>query len=123
MGVLRRDGVLAAGLVFHNWEPDAGVIEVSAAAADRRWLTRSVATFAMTYAFQGCACQMVMARYSEKNTPARKIWVALGSDETRIPRLYGRHENGIVATLTDDAWRVSKFNEAAHGQEQRTKAA
>ena len=115
MGVLRGQE-LVAGLVFHNWEPEAGVIEVSAAAVDRRWLTRKVATTAMRYAFDGCGCQMVLARYSERNTPASKIWVALGSTEHSIPRLYGRSEGGIIATLTDEAWRVSKFNEVRNGQ-------
>lgn len=122
MGVFRgRD--LVAGLVFHEWVPDAGTIEVSAAAADRRWLTRRVATEAMSYAFDLCGCQMVLARHTETNTPARKIWTALGADEIRIPRLFGRDEAGMVATLTDDAWRVSKFNEVKHGQTQSTRAA
>jgi RimJ/RimL family protein N-acetyltransferase len=116
MGVLRGDD-LVAGLVFHNWEPDAGIIEVSAAAIDRRWLTRRVATEAMNYTFETCDCQMVLARHSEQNTPARKIWVALGSTETRIPRLYGRETDGIIATLTKEAWAVSKFNEVRYGQQ------
>lgn len=110
MGVLRGDK-LVAGLVFHNWEPDHGVIEVSAAAVDRRWLTRKVASTALRYAFEECACQMVVARYSERNTPARKIWVALGSDETHIPRLYGRDTAGVIATLTKEAWGESRLNE------------
>ena len=115
MAVVSKDAVVA-GLVFHNWEPNAGVIEVSAAASDRRWLTRRVATEAMAYAFDGCGCQMVIARHSEQNRAARKIWVALGATETLIPRLYGRNENGIVATLTQEAWRASKFNEVNHGK-------
>lgn len=124
MGVLRKDGKPAAGLVFHNWDPEAGIIEISAAAVDRRWLTRRVATEAMAYAFGLCGCQMVLARYDERNTSARKIWAALGSTETRIPRLYGRDVAGILATLTDDAWGASKFNEVTHGQqEQSTRAA
>lgn len=118
MGVLGRAGNIAAGLVFHNWDPGAGVIEVSAAAISRKWLTRRVATEAMTYAFQTCACQTVLARYSEQNTPARKIWAALGSTETHIPRLYGRETDGVVATLTDDVWGFSKFNEVNHGQQE-----
>ena len=46
MGIL-KGRELVAGLVFHNWEPEAGLIEVSAAASDRRWLTRRVATEAI----------------------------------------------------------------------------
>jgi RimJ/RimL family protein N-acetyltransferase len=116
MGVLKKDGTLVAGLVFHNWEPDHGTIEVSGAATDRRWLTRRVATMGLTYAFEACACQMVLARHNERNTPVRKIWVALGADEIRIPRLYGRDADGIIATLTQEAWAVSKFNEVNHGK-------
>lgn len=112
LGVLRRDKKLVAGLVFHNWEPEAGLIEVSGAAIDPRWMTRTVMNEALGYAFDVAGCQMVFARQSVKNEAPRKAWKALGAQEVIIPRLRGRHEDGSIITLTDDAWRASKFRKA-----------
>ncbi|MGN7808027.1 hypothetical protein ACTJKE_36100 [Ensifer sp. 22521] len=41
MGV-EEHGALVAGVVFHNYAPEAGVIELSAASTSKRWLTRPV---------------------------------------------------------------------------------
>lgn len=124
LGVLSRDRKLVAGLVFHNWEPEAGLIEVSGAAIDPRWMTRRVMNTALGYVFEIAGCQMVVARQSVKNDNARKAWKALGGHEVIIPRMRGREEDGSIITLTDDAWRASRFYEAGHGQQKsRTEAA
>ena len=117
LGVAHK-GELVAGLVFHNWEPENGLIEISAAATHRGWMTRKVVNTAMEYAFDGLECQAIVARISAINLPARKIWQALGSDEYTIPRLRGRETAGCIYLLTDDAWRRSRFNEKVnHGKE------
>jgi RimJ/RimL family protein N-acetyltransferase len=116
LGVAHNDQ-LVAGLVFHNWEPDNGLIEISAAATHRGWMTRKVVNTAMEYAFDGLECQAIVARISEANEPARKIWQALGSAEYTIPRLRGRDTAGCIYVLTDDAWQRSRFNEKVnHGK-------
>ena len=100
---------IAAGVVFHNWSPTSEVIEISAAAANPKWFTRSVMEELLKYAFAGCGCQLVVARMSENNTRARRLWRALGSNEYVIPRLYGRDVAEAVMTLADDDWQCSKF--------------
>ena len=38
-------GMLVAGLVYHNWDPDAGVIEISGAALPGEpWMTRETSS-------------------------------------------------------------------------------
>jgi len=106
MGVVHQDR-LVAGIVFHNWEPDKGILEVSAAADREAWLTRTVANAAMRYAFDNA--QMLIARQAFDNVPARRIWAALGATEFVVPRLYGRERDGSFMTLTDDQWRSSKL--------------
>lgn len=116
LGVAHK-GDLVAGLVFHNWEPENGLIEISAAATHRGWMTRQVVNTAMEYVFDGLHCQAVVARVAEGNASARKIWQALGSAEYVIPRLRGRDKAGCIYILTDDAWKRSRFNEkVTHGQ-------
>jgi RimJ/RimL family protein N-acetyltransferase len=115
MGI-EHQGKLVAGLVFHNWEPEAGLIEISAAAKNRGWMTREIINAAMKYAFDVAGSQMVVARIEKTNAPAVRIWRALGSVEHVISRFYGRNRDGCLFTLTDDAWAKSKLNEVNYGQ-------
>ena len=115
MAVMDRERKMAAGLIFHNWEPESGVIEVTAAATSPKWATRSILRSALSYCFDDVGCQMVVARHAETNKQARRLWAALGAQEYIIPRLRGRDAAEVLATLTDDAWAKSKLNEAANG--------
>jgi RimJ/RimL family protein N-acetyltransferase len=96
---------IVAGVVFHNWNPEAGVIEVSAASTCRKWLTRDGAKQIGSYPFDQLECQAVVARHSEKNARARRIWRALGATEYIIPRLRGRYDAEVIAVLTVEDWR------------------
>ena len=115
LGVVHKD-TLVAGLVFHNWEPEHGTIEVSGAATDRRWMTRKVMNTALNYVFDEVGCQMVIARQDIGNLSPRKAWLGLGASEYVIPRLRGKNTDGTIITLTDDQWRASKFYGGKHGQ-------
>lgn len=106
---------MAAGVVFHDWNPEAGIIELSAACTTRRWLTRNVLWQMFSYPFIGCNCQMVVLRVSERNETEnhrgiQRISRAYGFQEHRIERLYGRDHAGILFTLTDDDWRANGFH-------------
>jgi hypothetical protein len=105
LGFLDRDGALEAGVVYHNWNPEAGVIEISAASTSRRWGTRGRLQMIFGYPFDGIGCQMVVARHAEDN-PVRRIWRTLGADEFIIPRLRGRDRAECIATLTVENWRA-----------------
>jgi RimJ/RimL family protein N-acetyltransferase len=104
MGVI-REGELIAGVLYHNWSPETGAIEISAAATDPRWLTKETLRALFAYPFDGIRCQIVVARIAESNKRARRMWRAVGSTEYIIPRLRGRNDAEAVMILTDDAWR------------------
>lgn len=103
-------GNMVAGVLLHNWQKDAGVIEVTAYAATRRWLTRTALAEVFGYVFDQLECQMAVARISEGNAVARRFWTALGAQETIIPRLRGRDAAEVLSTLTEEQWRSSRFN-------------
>jgi RimJ/RimL family protein N-acetyltransferase len=108
MGVFDNDAFLGA-VVFHNYEPTSGVIEISAAAESKRWLGRKALDRIFTYAFEDCACQMVAARIAETNVATQRIFERYGFSRYVIPRLRGRHESECIFTLTDDDWRNGRF--------------
>ncbi len=101
---------LVAGVVYHNWNPEGRVIELSAASTTRKWVTRANLKVIFGYPFDELECQLCVARISEHNARARRIWRALGATEYRIPRFYGRDEAMIIATLPVEAWRAFERN-------------
>lgn len=101
---------LSAVLVFHNYQPEAGVIEVSAVADDARWAQRGVLKEAFSYIYDQLGCQLAAARCDVSNKRVRRLWKAFGARECVIPRLRGRQMDEAILTLTDDAWRASRFS-------------
>lgn len=112
MGVA-RNGEVIGGVVYHNWSPENETIEISAAALDSGWTNRAIVREIFNFPFS--FCQMVIAQTDAEN-PVRAVFAKLGAQEIHIPRLMGRHRDGVVCALTDDAWRESKFSGAANGQ-------
>lgn len=107
LAVLDKTEKLVAGLVFHNWSPENGVIEVTGASVTPKWATREVLTTACNYVFSHC--QLAVARTAVENMAVRRLWKALGAEEYILPRLRGRTASEAILLLTDDAWAQSKL--------------
>ena len=103
------DPIIGA-VIFHNYSPESGVIEMSAAAESPRWLTRQTLQAMHSYIFNDAACQMAVMRVSECNARMLRIAKAFGYEAHSIPRLSGRDEAEIILTLTDDQWREGRFH-------------
>ncbi|MGL6208725.1 MAG: hypothetical protein ACRC14_02705 [Paracoccaceae bacterium] len=97
------------GVVFHDWNPEARVMCMSAAGGPG-WLSRSVLYAMHSYIFDQAGCQLAVMQVAEDNERMRRIGLAYGYTEHRIPRLRGRDKAEIVMTLADDKWRVSRFH-------------
>lgn len=110
IGVIDEEGRLIAGLIYHNYDPEAEVIEISGAATDRRWLNRATLKRMFEYPFVDCSCQMVVMRVRADNEHLLRILAAYDFSFTLMPRLYGRGDDGVLCTLTDDAWLSNKFS-------------
>jgi hypothetical protein len=110
IGVLDDDGALIAGLVYNNWNPDFGTIELTGASVCRRWMTRDVLQFMYDYPFLVCKCQMLLQYNSVRNKHLNEQLRRAGFNEYPVRRLRGRDEDGILFTLTDEQWASSPFN-------------
>ena len=108
MGVIGPEG-LRAVLVFNDWNPEAGTMQVSAASNGKPWLSRSVLRAWHRYVFEEAGCQLAVVMTAPDNKPVRRGCKAFGYRETIVPRLRGREEDGVVLTLTDDDWKRSRF--------------
>lgn len=112
MGVFSHDQ-LVAGTLYHNWHPETGIIELTSASLEKRWLTRNVINAMFELPFQTLGCQMVVLRVREDNDNMQGIARSFGFDEHFIPRLGGRDKGEHIFTFTDDQWSSSKFRKAA----------
>lgn len=109
IGVIDDAGHLVGGIVYHDWSPEHGVIEMSSAATTPRWFTRKILQAMFELPFDRLGCQMVVTRMAESNTGLHSQFERLGFRRHSIPRLYGRDEAGIIYTMTDDDWKASRF--------------
>jgi RimJ/RimL family protein N-acetyltransferase len=100
---------LVAGVVFHNYEPWSGVIELSAYSTKRKWLTKERLKAIFGYPFDQLNLRACVARISENNTRTLRIWRAFGAVLTPIPDLRANGEAEVVALLKRDTWQNSKF--------------
>ncbi|MDF3904697.1 hypothetical protein [Paracoccus sp. AS002] len=108
MGWARPDGIVAS-VGFNNWQPDAGVIEMHAYASRRDWLSKDRLRELFSYPFGQLGVRMCVARISERNDTARRVWRALGASEFVIPELRGPGEAEAIYTLHRDQWSSGKF--------------
>ncbi|HEX3412884.1 MAG TPA: hypothetical protein VHT00_14285 [Stellaceae bacterium] len=111
IGVLDQDGLLIAGIVYHNYDPEAELIEISGAALPgRQWLTRGTLARMFQYPFHQCGCQMVVQRTPADDERLLYVLSRYGYGLITIPRLFGRDRDGVVCLLTREAWENNKFN-------------
>lgn len=107
---------LVAGFVFHNYDPDSNVIEVSGYSTCRDWCTKDLFRTLFAYPFDDLGVRLVVARHSERNKRARRIWRAIGAEEVVIPELHAEGEAEAVAILTKKSWFNSKFMRDENGK-------
>jgi hypothetical protein len=120
IGVVSAQNELIAGFVYHRLSPEAGVMEISAAALPgQRWLTRTTLNMVYHFPFVTCGCQMVIHTVRASHKHLLRPLAVLGCKMSTVERLFGRDEDGIVATLTDDKWAANKFNARTKLQQRR----
>lgn len=109
MAVSEGQQIIGACL-FHNWQPDEGVIELTSASVSPRWLNRRVLRAMFGYAFDTLKCQAAVMRVDPANVRMCRIASAFGFKRYDIPRLRGRDKAEALFILGDDEWRAGKFS-------------
>lgn len=104
-----EDDRLAAGLVYHNYDPEAGIIEISGAAWVKGWLTRPVLKAMYGYPFIDCDCQAVVQRVPDHDKAQHRMLKAYGAEHYRIPRLRGVDQAENIFVTTRETWATNRF--------------
>ena len=109
-GIIQGDKLIA-GMVYHNYDPGAGVIEMSGAALPGYyWLTRETLRRMYSYPFRELGCQMVLMRVAADDSRLLRQLAALNYSFITVPRLFGRNKDAVACLLTREAWQENKFN-------------
>ena len=112
IGVIDADtGNMLGGLVYRNWCPETGTIEISGGAMPgTNWLSRRTIQIMYDYPFYQVGCQMVIKTTMADNMIVLRIMHAVGFDLHLVKRLGGRDKDGVLGTLTQEQWEQSKYN-------------
>jgi len=106
-----QDIALIAGLVYHNFNPDAGTIEISGAALPgKAWLSRETLKRMYQYPFLGCHCQMVVNHVAAEDERQLRQLAVYGYSFITLPRALGRDRDAVRCQLTREDWEANKFN-------------
>ncbi|HCZ48109.1 MAG TPA: hypothetical protein DCZ11_03775, partial [Gammaproteobacteria bacterium] len=100
IGIIDGRDRLAAAAVFHDWRPEAAVIDFSCVSWAPRWLTRGVLHAIMAYPFEQLECQAVHSVTDPANTHIRRMAQAVGATEHVVPRLLGPRRGEVHLVLT-----------------------
>jgi orotate phosphoribosyltransferase len=108
IGVIDDERIIA-GIVYHNYDPTAGVIQISVAAEPgSRWCTPGTLARLYQYPFHQLGCQMVIQLVAAVDERAQRQMAAMNHSLQIIPRLMGRDQDAVLGTLTYEAWTQSK---------------
>lgn len=110
LGVFNAERKMIAGLVYHNYDRKAGVVEISGAADTPRWLPRPILWEMFSYPFNELRCQAVVMRVDPENRRLSRILTTLGFEMYPVPRLRGRDKPEVFFVLGDDVWRKNGFH-------------
>jgi hypothetical protein len=114
IGVVNDAGTLIAGIVFHNYHPEAGVIEMTVGAVPgSRWMTRATLQIIQQFVFGHCGCQTLMLVVPADDEALLRQPANLGFMLVRVPRLLGRDRDAVLCLLSDEAWQATKFHKRA----------
>jgi len=120
LGVVDEHDRFLGGVVFYNWNPGTGIIEMTASALSPAWLSRRTLNRIGDFVFRECSCQMLLVHVRKSDEHVLRLLAAVGFAFTLVPRLFGRDLDGVICTLTDDDWYDGKFS---HGRPEIEEAA
>jgi len=110
IGVIDEDGKLIGGLVYSNWNPEAGIIEIHGAAIHPRWLTRETIRHMYQFPFHQLGVQMIVQQTPAENIRLLRQLAAYNYSFIKVPRMFGRDKDGVLCCLTYEDWCDNSFN-------------
>jgi RimJ/RimL family protein N-acetyltransferase len=116
LGVVDSEGRLVAGVVFHDYQPQFGNIQVSFASDRADWLTPSLVRAIMRYPFTQLKVNRITTLTPKRNRRARQFLKKFGFRLEGVIRKGFGTDDCMVSGLMRTEWESHRFN----GQKQAT---
>lgn len=114
IGVINEAGVLVAGVVYHNYDPDCLSVEMSFAADTPKWLTRKLICELLGYPFNALGINRVNACTPVTATDALRFIERFGFRREGVATDgFGPGCNAIISRLLKREWVKTKWVKAA----------
>ena len=110
IGVADEEDNLIGGVVFSNYQPHFGNIEVSFASIRRDWLTPRLITGILSYPFSQLGVRRITCLSPKRNRSARQFLKKFGFvEEGNIRGGFGT-DDMIISGLLASEWAGHRFN-------------
>lgn len=109
IGVSDKDDNLIGGVVFSNYQPHFGNIEVSFAATRADWLTPNLVRGIMSYPFDQLGVRRITSLTPKKNRKARQFLKKFGFVHEGTVREGFGTDHMIISGLLEREWRAHRF--------------
>ena len=104
-GVVRR-GVMVAGVVFHEWQPEYRTLQLSMAADSPRWATADVLGGLFRYAFVTAGANKLWTATPHTNTRALRFNHGIGmKQEATLRHHFGPKSHAVVCSMMAAEWQ------------------
>lgn len=84
LGVIDNEGRAAAGIVFHDFRPEYGTIQISAAAENPRWALRGILKEVLSYPFNELGVRKIWTATPLKNERAIRFNKGIGFKQEAV---------------------------------------
>lgn len=102
---VERDGDLAAGVVYHDWQPDFLTIQMSIAAATPRWASPAAVAALLRYPFVQLGANRAWVAVPARNTRSMRLAAGLGFiEEARLAEHFG-DDDAVILRMFKREWR------------------
>ncbi len=104
------NGVMAAGVVFHEWQPEYRTMQLSMAADSPRWASPDVLRGLFRYAFVRAGVNKLWTCTPHTNTRALKFNLGIGmKQEAMLRHHFGPKSHAAICSMTAAEWQRSKW--------------
>lgn len=105
LGIVRSDGVLAAGLVFSDWQPPCRRIELSGAVDDPHAVGTRIIAAIGDYVFGQLNVYRIHAKTSKDNPRALRFLEGIGFiREGTLASFYGPDRHAVTFRMLEPEW-------------------
>ena len=113
IGIMDANEELAGGVVFNNYQPEYGGIEISFVARSPKCLTKNIICGIFAYPFDQLRVKRVTAVTPRKAASARRFLEKFGFKREGVLRRGFGNDDAIIYGLLEKEWRRSRFTRDA----------